>query len=63
MKKQKAQNIILTLSNGKKITATVPEFLKESDSVRVVGVEVTFARALPDGCHWETIERDEVTSP
>ena len=50
------QNIILTLSTGKKICATVPAFIKRGERVSVETVEVTDCKSLPEDCKWEALE-------
>lgn len=53
----KMQNIILELSNGERVVATVPEFIKkEGEDIQVRKVMVTPPRELPDGCTFTNIE-------
>jgi hypothetical protein len=57
---QKYQTIILHLSDGRTIKATVPEFCKEGDVLSLLPqIEVTKPKEMPDGYSWFTIPKKE----
>jgi len=49
---KKFQVIILTLSDGRKIRATVPAFCEESDRLSIVDFQVTPPEELPADARW-----------
>lgn len=53
---QKYQNIILTLSTGLQVVATVPAFANRGEEVLITDVKVTEPRELPEGTYWNDSE-------
>ena len=47
-----AQNIVLFLSDGRKIFATVPVFVKEDETIKVVNITIGQPYDLPGDCRW-----------
>ena len=52
------QNITLTLSDGRRIRATVKVFCSEQEieTLKVVDIEITAPIVLPDGYEFEVVE-------
>jgi len=55
IKSKMCQNLILELSDGRIIYATVPAFCKVGDQVSVKEIRVTNPKKLPDGCNFEQV--------
>jgi len=58
MRKNTYQNIVITLSDGRRIAATVPAFVKAEDHIVIMKVEVTEERELEDGLSWGTEHKE-----
>lgn len=61
MKDKMYQNIVLELSDGRLIVASVPVFFKVGDpAISVREVRVSLPQKLSEGCHWEDIPNNEI---
>jgi len=56
----RAQNIVLVLSDGRKITATVPEFWDGTTDMAVREVKVGESYELPEGYHFSSQPRRKI---
>jgi hypothetical protein len=55
------QQITMTLSDGRRLTAIVPEFYKEGDPpLRLRSIEVNPAQDMPPDCHWAPLAEGEI---
>jgi hypothetical protein len=54
------QNIMLTLSDGRNIVATVPAFCEGEEDLQIIKAVFTEPMPLPDGFHFENAEEEEV---
>ena len=53
--KARAQNVILTLSDGREVVGTFQEFAQEGDELLITSVRATRAFDLPDGYAWNDL--------
>lgn len=59
MTKEKYQNIVLELTDGRLIKATVPAFCHRGDEISIRDIRVTNPKKLPDNCSFENVEYEK----
>lgn len=52
------QTIILDLSDGRTVTAVIPEFCKKGDQFSIIRFQVTEPKELPEDCYWSKIKKE-----
>ena len=53
------QNLILELTDGRLVNATVPAFCHVGDPISIRAIRVTNPKSLPDNCSFEDLETIE----
>ena len=54
--KDQYQYLIITLMDGRKITAVIPSTCIEA-GIRIASVQITEAKNLPDDCEWSSLDK------
>ncbi len=58
MNKDKVQNVVLTLDDGTVVVLTGKAFFEKGDKRRILKIEFSEPRDLPDDYSWEEIPND-----